>query len=844
MNLQQRSHLFGELAERILSAVKNSEFAEEMAYLYETMPLSDAANYPPELFESFAEHGRFLRENVEWCRALPEELYRSAVLYPRINDEELCDCRPTFYQLLAPLVEGKSMEEAAKIINYWCLEQATYRLTDERTTSPLTVLRCAFGRCGEESTFTVTALRSVGIPARQVYSPKWPHCDDNHAWVEVFCDGEWHYLGACEPEETLDRGWFTAAASRAMLVHSRTFGDSAQNEMYIGEEGCMSLWNQLSRYADCKELTVKIAENGQPVEGVLVKTELLNYAQFSPIARQLSAADGQVKLTVGLGDLRLHCVKDGRFLTKFVDVRKENFVEIDFAEAVFAESEKRCGADFEMNPPQDNMNFMKPQSEEVKLLRQEKFDKAVAKRREKEASYLTAEQGRRLLAERGFSEEQAILGGDIIAKTYGNEQQILDFLGANDENSDLRFALLETLSEKDYYDCRADVLNDAFDHALQWKDKFPREVFVKYLLCPRVGMEILSPWRKAHAERFSEAEKADFVRAPRTIAQWIQKNISHIPQEEYDTLLTNPLGLQSMKHGSKNSCSILFVAICRSLGIPARLAVDDGRPQFWSSDSQQFEDALQSEENGVRIPFVLTTNEEEPWLYTQNWTLARLENGEYLTLDLSAESWQNNQMHLDLLEGSYRLITCKRMPTEALFAKEYRFDVVENGENTLHIAQREAKLTDLLSDKPIPDFVLYDENHLPVSMAEFCGNQPNLLMWLEEGKEPTEHILNEMYALHEGFHALQAQITFVVKSAESLKDARISRAISQIPNIRILYDDFRDTMSMLARRMYIDPDKLPIVVLTSHGLNGIYGSSGYNVGLGDLIIKIFSELNQ
>jgi hypothetical protein len=51
-------------------------------------------------------------------------------------------------------------------------------------------------------------------------------------------------------------------------------------------------------------------------------------------------------------------------------------------------------------------------------------------------------------------------------------------------------------------------------------------------------------------------------------------------------------------------------------------------------------------------------------------------------------------------------------------------------------------------------------------------------------------------------------------------------------------------MSMLARRMYIDPDKLPIVVLTSHGLNGIYGSSGYNVGLGDLIIKIFSELNQ
>jgi hypothetical protein len=67
--------------------------------------------------------------------------------------------------------------------------------------------------------------------------------------------------------------------------------------------------------------------------------------------------------------------------------------------------------------------------------------------------------------------------------------------------------------------------------------------------------------------------------------------------------------------------------------------------------------------------------------------------------------------------------------------------------------------------------------------------------------------------------------------------------LAHIPGIRVLYDDFRDTMSMLARRMYIDPDKLPIVALCSRGLNGIYGSSGYNVGLGDLILKIFGELS-
>ena len=117
------------------------------------------------------------------------------------------------------------MEQAVLEINYWCAEQGTYQSTDERTISPMTFYECGNGRCGEESVFTVTALRSAGIPARQVYSPRWAHCDDNHAWVEVYVNGGWHFLGACEPEEVLDKGWFTNASSRAMIVHTRRFSD-------------------------------------------------------------------------------------------------------------------------------------------------------------------------------------------------------------------------------------------------------------------------------------------------------------------------------------------------------------------------------------------------------------------------------------------------------------------------------------------------------------------------------------------------------------------------------------------------------------------------------------------
>ena len=80
---------------------------------------------------------------------------------------------------------------------------------------------------------TVAALRAVGIPARQVYTPRWAHTDDNHAWVEAWVDGDWHFMGACEPEPVLDMGWFNASVSRAMILHTKVAGDYKGSEDVI-----------------------------------------------------------------------------------------------------------------------------------------------------------------------------------------------------------------------------------------------------------------------------------------------------------------------------------------------------------------------------------------------------------------------------------------------------------------------------------------------------------------------------------------------------------------------------------------------------------------------------------
>ena len=140
--------------------------------------------------------------------------------------EEIAPCRTLFAKEIqsfmeengnAALLGTEDRKKAAIEVNYWCAQEATYHCTDDRTLSAVTVYRRGNGRCGEESVFTVNAMRSVGIPARQVYAPKWSHCDDNHAWVEIWNEGQWYFLGACEPLPILNKGWFTNASSRAMM---------------------------------------------------------------------------------------------------------------------------------------------------------------------------------------------------------------------------------------------------------------------------------------------------------------------------------------------------------------------------------------------------------------------------------------------------------------------------------------------------------------------------------------------------------------------------------------------------------------------------------------------------
>ena len=293
--------------------------------LREALPPEDLKGAPQELWENYIRETLALREEFPWCAALDEDTFFLYVACPRVYDEELVDCRALFRRELAPRLEGLDWTAAVLEVNRWCAQHVAYRYNDDPTASALRVYRRGYGRCGEESVFAVNALRSVGIAARQVYAPWWSHCDDNHAWVEVFDGRAWHYLGACEPEPVLDRGWFTPAASRAMLVRAAAFGG--------GRPGQARFIPVTERYAKTKPVTVAVSgEDGAPAQGARVSFQVLNMAAFREIASALTGEDGKVTMDFGLGGLWVTASQGDRLAEGLFDTRTGDVLELTLRE--------------------------------------------------------------------------------------------------------------------------------------------------------------------------------------------------------------------------------------------------------------------------------------------------------------------------------------------------------------------------------------------------------------------------------------------------------------------------------------------------------------------------------
>ena len=798
---------------------------EAMEFLYAYMPLSDLADYEPSFYLQQVRYAFKVREEMAWGKTIPEDVFRHFVLVYRVNNENLDTARMVFYRELKDRVKGMTIEEAALEVNHWCHEHVAYRASDSRTSAPLATMRTSLGRCGEESTFTVTAMRAVGIPARQCYTPRWAHCDDNHAWVEVYVDGEWKFLGACEPDPKLNMGWFSVPSTRCMMVHTKAFGKYKGDEEVVKRTGMYSELNLLSHYAPTRRVTITVQdESGAPLGGAQVKFKLYNYAEYYTLATMTTDANGQASLTTGLGDLLIWVTDGDTYRFRKLDVRKDSVATMTLEKDVIVRQYREdmgCIHDaddwvFEMVPPVAG---------EPKVVATEEETAANARRLAYEDSLRNAYTA--TFPTRGkINWHYDDCAWDFIRKSEGNYKEIMKFLNMHfpfeDEGPDCwpyepthLYNYLGTFSDKDLRDITCDVL------AAHWSECVNGEVCVKGLMPARISNEMVRPYREELAcFKGMTAEE---------IMQWVMDSITIDDSSNYYNCPISPVGVYKLRRADRHSRDIFFVAACRAAGVPAYLDNATNILHTWNGKSWQTTSFFSMTSSSSSARLTLTYHGKEPAkpVYWPHFTLAKLENGDLRTFDFEDDPRMASfPATIELEPGTYCLSTGNRYPDGAVRSRMEFFEV-KSGEKVT----KEIVILPLLAhtdelgalDKNLE---LFDG----IELWDYAGDAGMLYVNLGDYSEPSKHLVVELKQLQKEMKAWGG-MTFMVGPA------KLNMTEWHLVNTDITYNKGLLEQRILEATKSGANIQYPLVALIDKDGQIRYHSTGYKIGVIEQVLK-------
>ncbi len=771
------------------------EHALCLRFLYAFLPLSDVLSFGPDQLDHYVTPALQAREKLSYAETVPTELFLNYVLMPRVNNEYLDLSRELLQKSLWPRMQSKTMAEAALEVNYWCCERVTYHPSDDRTLGPMALMKSTLGRCGEESTFAVSALRSVGIPARQCYVPRWSHCDDNHAWVELWVDGKWHYLGACEPEPVLDKGWFTAAASRAMVVHSRTLSTLVSENTVVQRSDRDTLIHSTEVYAPCVNLRVQVLDQKKPVPGVQVQFQIVNESQCFPIYEQETDEIGQVRFQTGKGSLRLQVWFHGSLLTRLVDTRWENAVTMDLSEGQTPDRLHGTTEVFDMVPPEEQVLPGLPAAQ------QQRHRQRLAACEDVRAAYT-----------RSFRP-------DLPGEAKGNWPELAQFLADPHFPIEEKHQLLSTLRPKDFLDCTAEMLADTLNCARIYRDRFDPELYRTYILAPRVANEMLLPLRSQLRQQiptpFSDGE---------TLLHWLQREIQVIDDAGSPPLV--PDCAKAMVHRCipKSAFGVLFVTLCRTFGIPAR------RNPHTMAYEWLAEDGFRSIDETVpaqTVPLRLLNSSGQPLPYGHRFTLGIFRGDRYETLRFDGLTLTDAQT-LEVPCGNYVLITTTRQ-IDGTLSTRIHYETIQKA-STLSVILPEDQTAQRLRRVPLP---------LPEGpILDALRDDPDvrMVLFLEPGKEPTEHLLQELLECQEAYG--KYRLLLMIPPQADPEQNTLQRVRAVLPHAILRQAEDPAGLQALRQAMGIGDERLPFALALDAQGQGLYACANYNIHTAQTLLNV------
>ena len=808
---------------------------EALKFLYAYMPLADVTDYPTSFYADNVRLSFKARNEMSWGKNVPELLFRHFVLPIRVNNEPLDASRAYFYKELKERIKNLSMHDAILEINHWCHEKVTYQPADARTSSPLQTLRTATGRCGEQSTFAVAALRAIGIPARQVYTPRWAHTDDNHAWVEAWADGKWYFLGACEPEPVLNLGWFNAPASRAMLMHTRAFGNYNGPEEVLQRTNNFTEINLTSNYAPTAEVKFEVKDtDGKPVSGAKVEFKIYNYAEFYTAVTKQTDAQGRTSLSAGMGDLLIWASKDGKYGYSKASFGKDKTVTITLNHNMLSDKSKVSFEEetFNIVPPAENAKTPYV-SDEMRKENNRRFAYEDSIRKAYTATFLTKEQAEKINPR----------ATEYLVKARGNKQTIIDFLARHKDNEARALGILATLSDKDLRDIPTEILEDNFTAKTNQ-------------LSPRVEDEMISIPFKNYLEKAFAGKTAEMFRKdPTALVAWINKNIRIASEYNALHIAQTPVGVMESKTTDERSRDIFFVDVARSLGIEARKDVVTGKVQY-KKDGKWMDVKFESKEQATAPTGKLVlTYEPSAFLddpkYYNHFTISRIVNGSPQLMNFeegqadmgNGTCWSNtfkNGYSFDT--GTYMLTTGTRLASGSVLAATRIFNIEKGKTTTLPLDIRH-DANDVSVIGQFNSESIINKDGKDVSILSQTGRGYYILAVLGVGQEPTNHALHDIEKERAAFESWGRPVVLLFESEADAKKFQKDEFGSLPSTVQYAIDKNGAIREQIAREMKLQSKtQMPMFIIADTFNRVVFSSQGYTIGLGEQMKNVFKKL--
>lgn len=825
------------------------EEREALTFMYAYMPIGDITDYSGDFYLKNIRSSFQARNEMPWGDSIPEDIFRHFVLPVRINNENLDESRMVFFDELKDRVKGLSLYDAVLEVNHWCHEKVIYTPSDGRTSSPLASVKTAYGRCGEESTFTVAALRSVGIPARQVYTPRWAHTDDNHAWVEAWVNGKWYFLGACEPEPVLNLGWFNGPAYRGMLMHTKVFGKYNGPEDVMERTDGYTEINVIDNYAPSAKAVITVTDaNGKPVKDALVEFKIYNYAEFNSVARKKTDADGKCSLSAGKGDMLVWASKDGKFGYSKVSFGKDGEVTI-------ALNKKPGDVEtiaLDIIPPVDGSipAEVTPEQKEANAKRLLEED---AIRNKYVATFYTEEKAEALAKELGIDPMKT---EDFIIGSRGNWMEIEKFLRETPaEKRAQAMALLDVVSAKDLRDTPASVFADHLNNT----PAVQSEWFNEYIMNPRVANEFLTPYKSFFAANIEPSLAKQAVENPQALVDWVKNNVSINDALNAQRIPIMPMGVWKSRIADKGSRNIFFVAVARSLGIPARIEPVARKIQYFKDNAWvdvDFEAAVQTtaKQGKVIASYQPIKALQDPKYYS-HFTIAKvLPNGTLQTLNFErggnvdmglGDTWSGLlKKPLSMDEGNYMLVTGTRMANGSVLAEIEFFNVEADKTTPIQLEMRESKdEIQVIGNFNSENKFKRADNGEETSLLATTGRGYYIVALLGSRQEPTNHAMRDIAAVKKELEDWGRGIVLLFPDEKGYKNFD-PKEFGDLPGT-ITYGldiDGAIQKEMATAMKLQNANTLPIFLIADTFNRVVFVSQGYTIGLGEQLMKVIHKL--